>query len=315
MSYHPRIETTNVATFQTTRTRCSELWFVNSNGLEQAVLGYLAKYVRRYGVKLYAFAIEGNHIQFPALFPKGNRAHFMRDLNSSIARTVPRYQKSHPQGKFWARRYSAEYLPHAEDIEEQFFYTVLQPVQDGLVDSIYDYPAYNCFEDAITGRIRKFEVVRWKEYHDALRWDAKAKVSDFTETIELSFARLPGYEDYSATEYENCMRKKLCRRTADIIIKRKQRPCVGNAKLRLIVPGSRPIQSKTSTIKSHRPRVLSKDNQRRAQAKAWYFSIYFEYRISSERYRAGDLTIQFPPGTYKPPAFTCTCDREILYRV
>ncbi|NDC37789.1 MAG: hypothetical protein EBZ48_07020, partial [Proteobacteria bacterium] len=155
MGYHARIESTKLGSFQTTRTRRSELWFVNNPELERAILGYAAKYVERYGVKLYAFAIEGNHIQFPAVFPKGNRAHFMRDLNSSVARAVPRYQKKFPPGPLWARRYSAECLPAAQDIEEQFFYTVLQPVQDGLADSIYKYRGYNCFEDAITGKVRK----------------------------------------------------------------------------------------------------------------------------------------------------------------
>ena len=129
MGYQPRIETKKIPSFQTTRTRCSELWFVNNRELEHAILGYAAKYRKRYGVKLYAFAIEGNHIQFPALFPKANRAHFMRDLNSSIARAVPRYQKGHGGGRFWGRRYSVEYLPADADVEEQFFYTVLQPVR------------------------------------------------------------------------------------------------------------------------------------------------------------------------------------------
>jgi len=125
MGYQPGIETTKIPSFQTTRTRCSELWFVNNQELEHAILGYAAKYRNRYGVKLYAFAIEGNHIQSPALFPKSNRAHFMRDLNSSVARAVPRYQKRHGGGRFWGRRYSVECLPANADVEEQFFYTVL----------------------------------------------------------------------------------------------------------------------------------------------------------------------------------------------
>ena len=152
MGYHPRIETKQVPTFQTTRTRRSELWFVNNKDLEDAILGQAAKCQARYGVKLYAFAIEGNHIQFPALFPNANRANFMRDFNSWVARAVPRFQKNYPGGRLWARRFSSEYLPGNDDVEELFFYTVLQAVQDGLVDDIADYPGYNCFEDAIRGR-------------------------------------------------------------------------------------------------------------------------------------------------------------------
>lgn len=106
MSYNPRIECQDVASFQTTRARNSELWFVNNHQLEEAILGYAALYSTRYEVKMYALAIEGNHIQKVAQFPKANRAHFMRDFNSAVARSVARYQSNYKGGTLWARRYS-----------------------------------------------------------------------------------------------------------------------------------------------------------------------------------------------------------------
>jgi hypothetical protein len=91
MGYHIRIETEKIASFQTTRTRNSELWLVNRKKLEDAILGYAARYTTRHEVDLYALALEGNHTHNAALFPKGNRADFMRDFNSSVARAVNRY--------------------------------------------------------------------------------------------------------------------------------------------------------------------------------------------------------------------------------
>ena len=308
MGYHPRIECGEIGSFQTTRSRCSELWFVNNRLLEQDILGYMAKFTNRYGVKLYAFAVEGNHIQFPALFPKANRAHFMRDLNSCVARAVPRRQVRHPGGRFWARRYSAEYLPGPEDIEEQFFYTVLQPVQDGLVDDIREYPGYNCFEDAISGARRRYKVVDWKAYNDARRWDESASIENFTYYCELRYERLPGYEDMPKGQYIKLMREKLREKTALAIERRKSPRALGAAALKRIKPGALPHNTKLSTINSHRPRILSKDNASRVKGNAWYFSIYFEYREVSAKYRAGDLSVQFPPGTYKPPLFTVAYD-------
>lgn len=304
MAYHSRIETCKMPTFQTTRTRRSELWFVNNRPLEAAILGYAAKYAKRYSVKLYALAIEGNHIHFPALFPKANRAHFMRDFNSSVARAVPRYQSAYPPGRLWARRYSAEYLPAPEDTEEQFFYTVLQPIQDGLVESIYKYPGYNCFEDAIMGRTRTFKVVRWKEYNDARRWTKSVSISDFTDRVELRYERLPGYEDVPTLEYARLMRAKLRMRTAEILKGRDGKKAAGREQLKKTTPGSLPQSTKTSAATSHRPRVLSRDNARRAAAKAWYFEIYFQFQESSARYRSGELDVEFPRGTYRPPMFT-----------
>jgi hypothetical protein len=49
--------------------------------------------------------------------------------------------------------------------------------------------------------------------------------------------------------------------------------------------------------------VLSVSNERRAATRSWYFSIFFSYKKASKRYRAGELDVEFPHGTYLPPAW------------
>jgi hypothetical protein len=228
----------------------------------------------------------------------------MRDFNSTVARAVTRYQKDYSGGRLWARRYSADFLAGDDSVEDYFFYTVLQPVKDGLVDDIKDYPGYNCFEDAITGQARKYKVVKWKQYNDAKRWNPEVSIEEFTEYCTLRYSRLPGYEHLSKAEYEALMRTKLKERTAAMVAGRTFSGSVGPQKLRLVKPGSIPKKTKKSGPKDHRPRVLSKDPNRRSEAKAWYFDTVFEHHRCSLLYRAGDLTVQFPEGTYKPPMFT-----------
>jgi len=304
MGYHIRVECADVASLQTTRTRNSELWFVNNNELESAILGYLARYVTRYEVDIYAFAPEGTHIHNVSMFPKANRSHFMRDFNSSVARAVDRYQKDYPGGGLWGRRYSAEPLVGNPDVEDYFFYTVLQPVNDGLVNDISEYPDYNCFEDAVTGRARQYTVVNWKKYHDARRWNKSVSVDDYTDTYTLTYKRLPGYEKLSQDEYAKLMREKLAERTAAILEKRGHKPPLGANRLKQVVPGSLPKNTKTSGPLDHRPRVLSKDPVRRGCGKDWYFKIQVQYKEASARFRAGELDVEFPKGTYRPPLFT-----------
>jgi putative transposase len=312
MGYHPRVECEAIPSLQTTRARNSELWFVNNPRLEEAILGYAARYSNRYEIKLYALALEGSHIHKAATFPKANRAHFMRDFNSSVAKAVPRYQPDYPGGPLWARRYSSEYLVDEPDLEDVFFYIVLQPVNDGLVDDIKDYPAYNCFEDAITGRERKYRVVKWKEYNDARRWNRDVSIEEYTEYCTLRYTRLPGYEHLSQKDYELQMREKLAQRTKEILEKRKGKPSLGAMRLKAVKPGARPKKTKTSGPKDHRPRVLSKDRKRRASGKAWYFQIYFDYKEASRRYRNGEKDVVFPKGTYKPPLFTVAYQGQII---
>ena len=302
MGYHPRIETAEHADFLTTRTRNSELWFINNKPLEQAILAYTAKYAERYNVSLYALAIEGNHIQAPAQFQDGNRKDFMRDLKSSIARALPRFTKDFQGGTLWGRRYSNEFLPTAEDVENWFFYTVLQPVQDGLVEKIGQYHSYNCFHDAIWNIKREHQVMNWTAYYEARRWGAKVKKIDYLETYTLEYKRLPGYEHLTQKEYAHLMLGKLEERRQKIVAERRAegKGFAGAAALKTQAQGALPKTTKTSTNTSHRPRVLCVCPKRRAETLDWYFSIFFHYKEASECYRDGDDQVSFPPGTYKP---------------
>ena len=113
--------------------------------VEQLALARLAQYTDKHCVHLYAFALEGSHYHQVARFPLLNRSDFARDFNSTLARGVDRLTPNYPGGRLWARRYSGEIIAGDADIEQQFFYTVLQPVKDGLVSKISEYPFYNGF--------------------------------------------------------------------------------------------------------------------------------------------------------------------------
>lgn len=302
MSYHNRIESKRIASLVTIKSRNAELWFVNNQALEEATLGYVAKYAKRHKVKLYAFGIEGNHLHNVAHYPEANRADFTRDLHSNVARAVDRYTPEYPGGRLWGRRYSGEFLPGAEDIEEYFFYTVLQPVNDGLVSSIREYPFYNCFHDAIYGIKRRFRVVNWSTFRAARRYDPSAHIRDHIEYVELEYQRLPGYEQLSKKEYVKLMLDKLHAREQKLRAERLQsgKGFLGRQNLLKVPRGSLPRSTKSSTRYSHRPRVLCVCPVRRQQYLSWYFTVYADYRRASKSYRKGDLTVHFPPGTYRP---------------
>lgn len=302
MGFHPRIESSEFASFLTTRSRNSELWFINNLKLEHAILGYLALNIKRHAVKLYGIALEGSHIQGPAHFPHENRGAFMRDFNSAVARAVIRHAPTYPGGTFWQKRYSAEFLPSNEDIEEYFFYTALQPIKDGLVEKLSDYPWYHFFHDAIHGIERKFQVVNWKKYNLAKKRNRLARIKDFTEEVVLKYERIPGYEHLSQKEYAKLMQEKFEDRRLKIVKIRRQEGLgfLGKEKLLNTIPGTPAKNPKRSTDTSHRPRILSVSPQRRAECEAWYFDIYFTYKAISQRYLEGELDIEFPKGTYKP---------------
>lgn len=303
MGYHPRIETIEFSNLATTRTRGSLLWLINNKPLENAILGYAAKYAERYQVSLYALAIEGNHLHLVAHFPKRNRAAFMRDLNASVARAVARHVPNFQRGNLWGRRYSVEFLPDPGDVKKYFFYTVLQIVKDGLVQRIADYPGYNCFHDAAHGIARHFKVVNWTKYNAEKRRNRQVSIQHFEEIVTLRYTRLPGYESVPQQDYVKLLHEELESRRQQLVKERlaEGKGFLGRAALLALKPGAEPHNTKTSDRYSHRPRVLCQTPERRAEVLSWYFGTLNSYREASRRYRGGDLTAPFPDGMYKPP--------------
>ena len=169
-----------------------------------------------------------------------------------------------------------------------------------------DYPFYNCFSDAVNGITREYEVINWAEYNARKRYNPNLDIKEFTEIVTLKYERLPGYEHLSQKEYSNLMHQKLEVRRAKIVKERLEqgRGFLGREALLKVIPGTPAKNPKQSTSKSHRPRVLSICDQRRADTKAWYFDKYFAYKAASKLYRAGALNTPFPEGMY-PPWMPC----------
>ena len=145
-------------------------------------------------------------------------------------------------------------------------------------------------------------MVNWRAYNAARRSDPNVAVKLFTEIIPFKFMQLPGYEALSQPEYANLMNARLEPRRVELVEKRYRegKDFMGRARLLLVVRGSRPIKTKTATLKSHRPRILSVCNKRRAAGRAWYFGTYRWYKEASKEYRAGKFDVVFPEGTYRP---------------
>ncbi|MCB0321666.1 MAG: hypothetical protein KDD60_12130 [Bdellovibrionales bacterium] len=309
MPYHPRIDCENLPNFTTTRSRNCELWFTCNYRLEQSILGHLAQLQDRYEITLYAFAMEGSHKHEVARFPGGSRASFFRDFNSATTRAVQRFSSNFPGGSLWSRRYSNEFIIGDQEVENQFFYTVLQPVQDGLVKSIDEYPGYNCFYDAVYGIKRQYEVVNWTRYNSDRRWKRNIRIEEYTTSYVLEYARLPGYEELSQNEYADLMIAKLKARTKELVRDREKagKKFMGKEKLLKVRPGTRAKSPKTSTRWSFRPRFHCGCSKTLRAMTNWYFSMLNKFSEASYRYRIEGLSeSKFPPGMFKPPSFTCT---------
>lgn len=286
----------------TTRTAGSRLWFTKNPELEQRILGSLARYQEIHEVRFFAFVMMGNHYHLIAQFPKRNRALFMRDFNSAVARLVGRHVKSHGRRAVWARRYAYQVLPRDEDIRHWYYYCALNPVSSGITETIEEYRNFNSHFDSIRGIERTYKWVDWSAYLMKSRGAKPVSPEQFSREYTLRFSRLPGYGDLSQEEYGSRTSAILEERRVEAVLKRRNRGegFLGWERASLQKPGAMPRATKTSKRNSHRPLVLSRCNATRAAFLRLYFQIRATYRAVSAAFRQGEAAL-FPTGTYPPP--------------
>ena len=287
----------------TTRTAGSRLWLVNNKELESRILGALARYQHIHSVVIYAFILMGNHYHLLAKFPERNRALFMRDLNSALARLVGRHVSAHGRRSVWARRYSYQVLPRDEDVRHWFFYVALNPVSSGITRSVPQYPSYNSFFDAAKDIHRQYAWIDWSSYLVHKRTHPEAKPADFAKEYLLKLSRLPAQEGLSQVDYRQSLVNELGRRQKELVAEREKagKGFLGVAKLQSQAPGAYPRSTKSSTRHSFRPLVLTLCAKARRSFLQLYFSIYDAFKTASAAFRLGKDHEPFPEGTYPPP--------------
>lgn len=301
------IEDPEMIFFGTIRTVDSRLWLVNNDKLIERIKAYLAKYLDDYGAECYGIALMGNHYHLLIKFPLGNKSAFFRDFNAMIAKLTKRLAKNYEGGRLWARRVRCQFVLEPADVENWFFYMALNPIASGLGQKLSDYPCYNSFSNAISGKTETFKIVDWTDYENRRRTNKKLTIAECTKTYELKFARLPGYEHLSHREYRELMLKKFEARRIEVLRERAEKGLgyVTREQLLETVPGSKPKTTKTSSRHTHRPLCLTLCREARQRFLEWYFELREMYLIASKRFREGDLSVIFPPGTYRPPSAVC----------
>ncbi|MCC6932545.1 MAG: hypothetical protein IT292_04735 [Deltaproteobacteria bacterium] len=288
----------------TIRTRSSELWFINNRKFERELLGYLAKYQQEYGVILYAFILMGNHYHLIVSFPLGNRDKFEKAFNRIFANVLKRHVKGYSSGPVWARRYRSQALLTPSDVLNYFFYVALNPISSGIVSSIDNYSCFNSYYMSLTGETMTFELVDWRDYNNRKRCNKTLKPKDCIKKYTLKFSRLPEHENDTQEIYQKFLEDERITRSKILIRNRIKsgKGFLGTKKYRKQIPGSLPRHTKISKRDSHYPLALSADKVALAKYYAAYYEIRHRYKVASKLFRQGNLSVIFPPGTYRPSA-------------
>lgn len=273
----------------TVRTEEARLWMSPSEKVRDVVGGVIARYQEIFNVVLYSVAILGNHLHILLHAPGQNLDEFMENALREIARRINRLNKR--QGHFWSRRYDDQVVLLDEDMLEAYLYVLTNAVRHGLVQHARFWPGFNCYAQVLDGQARKYPFVHYSKRN-------KKGIPQVTYH-QLRLTPLPEHRQLSLVERTTLIRQLIEEREQQIRAKREAegKGFLGVEKLVRQLPGQIPKEVSYST----RPPCYTTDRKERAEYIAERKEHRGYYQEASVRFRAGELTTEFPEPCFKPP--------------
>lgn len=286
----------------TTRTARAELLLVPDPKLNGIVGGVIARYVEMFGIELFAYCILSNHYHLLIRAPEGLLPRFVENVNREISHRVNRLLRR--KGYVWGRRYDDQVTIEPYDALEGMLYIVTNPVNHGLVANPRHWPGLTCYQQLLTEKPRDFYFVHYTEYRRAKRralfTGDQVHPSDYQSKHTLKLSPLPIYESLSTDERLKTIKKLIEKRTLRLY---RERQAEGKSFLGRKAVLKQPRQGRIPErpSQSPRPRCYTRNPQAGLAFRQEEKLKRAAYDVASYKYRAGNLSTEFPPHCFKPP--------------
>lgn len=272
--------------------------------LNEAVVGALARARELHPVDVIAVVVLSNHYHLLLWTPDAKTlADFMAYFKQKLGKEVNRLQGR--KGPVWDGRYTA--IPVSDEPEAQIDrldYLLAHGAKEDLVPRPEHWPGVHCARELLAGEpLRGVWFDRTAEGKARRRGE---KVTRYThaESYELEFAKLPCWSKLDDATYRRRIAERLeqiqeridARRRADRVRLSSAQVCA--KRIRRQNPFDRPEEPK---LRRHRPLIHAVRRKVREDFRQAYGLFLAAYRVASERFRAGDREVQFPPGSFPPP--------------
>lgn len=280
-------------------TRCYQNRYLlrPSPELNDAFAGVLAKGQEMTGMPLVGAVALSSHYHLLAI-PEDQEqlSRFMCFVNCNLSKEIGRLHNW--PGASWETRYHAIPVDTDESAQvERLRYLLAQSVKEHLVERPEQWPGVHCAQALREGRPI---VGKWCDRTKLFRRREveKKEVSeeDFIEETLLRFSPLPCWSSFSPERY----REEVGRLIETIVDEAAQKRLkAGFSVLGATAvleqdphyrPGSRdrspPPRFHTSTVEASKRLYIA------------FSAIFADYRIASEKLRAGDVNAEFPEGTF-----------------
>lgn len=271
----------------TIRTEGACFYMRPSKDVNKILGGILARYAEILGVKILAYCFMSNHYHLLIMCPRGNVDEFEENINREIARRLN--WKLHRQGNFWSRRYSDQEVMTQDDLLEAFVYVSTNATRHGMVEDPSQWPGLSSYNQSMTEKALTFPFY----YYSAVEEEKRVTYH------RLSITPLPQFESLSRKDRTYEVARLLEDRARSIVKDRLEhgQGFLGVEKIR----AQNPFEAPTNVSKSPRPPCYTKDVSVRREFRRQEAKRQSDFMVASMRYRLGELAVEFPEFTFKPP--------------
>jgi putative transposase len=266
--------------------------------LNAIILGVLARYVWRYGVRCMGFAFVSSHYHLLLEVDDAwQLARFMNAFNSKLAREIGRLTGW--REKIWSRRYQAIVVSREEAAQiDRFKYVLSHGVKENLVDRLRDWPGVHAVRALLDGEaLEGLWFDRTQEYAARRRGETFDRLQYATPEI-LTLEPLPCWRHLDP--------EKRQERIASLVQEIEKEAAAAREKSGVQPAGAAAILSRDPHA---RPGKLKKGpaplfHAATAEMRRFLWEAYAEFvakfRDAAEKLRAGDRSVVFPPGCFPP---------------
>ena len=267
--------------------------------LNATIVGILARARARYGVKVCDLVFLSNHYHL-LLVPETalQLSLFMNYLNSNLAREAGRL--SGWRARFWEKRFTPIPVSEEEIAQvERLRYVLAQGCKEGLVASPLEWPGVSSVHTRLRGTPLRGIWIDRSALYESRRRRGRSNVEDFTTIEELELAPPPcwAHLDELALRDRYAELVEEIERATTALIRESGRTPAGPRRITALDPHYRPKQVKTAPA----PWIHAASHAARSRFREAYACFASAYRRASELFRAGDLGVPFPEGSFPPP--------------
>lgn len=267
--------------FVTSRTFQGRYLMQPTEEVQELIGGLLARATRKYSIQLFGYVFMSNHFHLliqgePARIPR-----FVGWLKREISVRLGRKQRNWTGG-FWGRRYDAEEVLDDDALEEKLRYIASHGVKERLVARSTEWPGLHCIHQIGTDDPIEFEL----------------EIGNRKVLEQLRLARLPRWKELSATEF--CEVAGALKRDMELIgetllVSQKKPPSLETLLERPFDFRPAPPPPKP------RKRCHTKFKRLQEAFDRKFAQFHERFAVASAEYRAGNLTVAFPEGAFRPP--------------